>query len=337
MFENSVYTWQDTLNRREQAKKFVFLSVGVLVALTILFLMFYSIVTLVHRSGKIETQIYFYPQNTQVFVDGTNKNVNNTKIFLSEGEHTFSAFLDGYLYQDFSFYVNEYNTNITSDLTPITSFDFRSFSAPETEASVEYEIKSIEDERQRLEKLEPKFPILKYLPYNTANEAYGINYQLNDNYTELKIIIKSARKNDLISLTTACNVLKGFDPEISVSTYDIAIENFENVFEGKFQNNTETDPQRFLETGFRSVDDFYVEKGARRGNYYYTNLQKSAVDSQTGNSHYFPHKAVLKWENGGWKLLGAPNLLLTTRNTPDVSTEILDLANFYYAERSIHE
>lgn len=305
-------------------KRKIIIRTAIILGVTILLIAIFSIITIISRSGKIKVTIDFEPRDAQVYLNNNHKNINHSTLYLTEGEYTISAFSDGFLYQTEQYDINPYNTEIVEQLIPIgASRDevdtyLQQFDQQEHDAAL-----------KKQQKLQQTYPILKYLPYSTKSRSYSIVYTLNDDYTKLKISIDPQKSNDFIALNSACDTIKNFDPNLSISEYDIIVNNFTNIFENQFTDNYETDPIRFLKTGFNSVNNIKIETGKEKDGYYYTMIKNIISIPNSDQTDYIPYYVVLKKENNKWSLAGTPNLILTTYNTDNVPPEILNLANYY--------
>lgn len=311
--------WRNTISHKQK----VILSITTFVILLIAIIII-SVIVISNRSDKTKVSIAIEPSNTQVFLDGNNKNVNNSDIYISNEEHTFFAFLDGYIYQEINIHINEYNSEIITQLTPISSSAISS-----NNPHVVSDEKELDAEKRTFEKLQTNFPIIAYLPYNPTNSLFGITYDFNENYTQLNININPKEKNNAIALNSACETLKNFDTNISISNYNIVFNDFTNILENHFQDNHETDPINFLKTGFSSVNNIRIQEGRSDNEYYYTVIENTIPLPDTDKTDYLPYRVVLKKQDNSWILTGTPTLLLTTYNTTNVPQEILNLANFY--------
>lgn len=311
-------SWENTTHKQK-----LIVPITILVVVLIIIAAF-SIITILSHSGKTKVNIAIEPTNAQVFIDGNNKNLNNSSIYLTNEDHVFFAFLDGYIYQIINININEYNSEIITQLTPVSESGI----SANTQHVVSDE-KELDAEKRTLAKLQENFPIIAYLPYNPNNGFFGITYDFNSDYTQLNININPKEKDNAIALNTACETLKNFNPDLSVSQYNIIFNNFTNILENHFQNNNETDPVNFLKTGFKTVPNLKVQTGNSEGDYYYTVIENTIPLPGTDKTDYLPYRAVLKKQNNSWTLMGTPTLLLTTYNTPDTPQAILDLVNQY--------
>ena len=283
------------------------------VALIIVF----SISTLIFRSGKIKITIAYQPTETQVFINHQSKNVNNSTLYLPAGDYEISAFLDGYIYQSSQISINEHNANLVGQLIPIDASDDEVANYL-SQLSIDTNIAQSDS----IEQLYQQFPLLNYIPYSTPDGPYAITYDFNASYTTLNVYLDLTEHNDLTALRDACIRLKSFNPDISIANYNITITNFDNPFEDNFQDNSNTNPVTFLQTGFRSIANLHILSGATSGDYYYTIIEQPIT-----NSTNLSYRVILRRSGNSWTLASTPSPILTTHNTPNVPVEIIDLAN----------
>lgn len=284
--------------------------------------------TTISRSGKIKVVINYEPDEAIVYLDNRNKNINHSTLYLSPGDYTFSAFLDGHYYQEQNLNINSYNSNVIGRLI---SFDASDEEIATYMAILDADIDEAYAEVDEM--LTNRFPITNYLPYSTLDDTFYITYEFSPDYSDLTIDVHIEQPDDSIAFSASREILQSFDPDLSLADYNIKFHNYTNPFENQFQSNSETRPTQFLRTGFSSVPDFQVRSGQTSGDFYYTVLEKNftIADSQSGTSltDYVPYLALLKKQGDSWTLAGTPQPLLTTYNTPDVPPDVIDAANNY--------
>lgn len=311
--------WQEILQTKRARTAIISFIIFVLAIITL------SSILLISRSGKFEVSFYVEPLNAQVFLDGNNKNVNNSKLFLTPGNHTIQTFLNGYLYTESIFNINEYNLNYVNILIPTV--------ATNEEINLIFgDINTISNEvdTDSNQQLAQKYPLITYLPYSTKVASYTISYNFNENFSSLEITIAPIKKDDYIAVNSARTILKDLANKANVTLplYDIIFNDYTNAFIGRFQENTHNDPYKFLQTGYSNMSNIEIQKGQTSGDYYYTTI-KQLIPIDGDYSDYVSYHAILKKSNNSWELISDPELLLTVYNTPDTPIEILDLANNY--------
>lgn len=292
-----------------------------------------SVILTISHSGKIKVVIDYKPDEAIVYLNHHNKNLNHSTIYLSPGDYTFSAFIDGSYYQETTININNYNNSVFGYLIPTNASEEEIFSYLE-----ELDLANTITDTTINEKLAQKYPLLNYLPYSTLDDTFYITYEFSPDYSDLTIDVHIEQPDDPVALSASCEILQSFDPDLSLADYDIKFHNYANPFENQFQSNSETRPTQFLRTGFSSVPDFQVRSGQTSGDYYYTVLEKNftITDSQSSTSltDYVPYLALLKKQGDSWTLAGTPQPLLTTYNTPDAPPDVLDAANNYARSES---
>lgn len=287
----------------------------------IFFIAIISIFTIANRSDKIAVTIDFQPAEAKVYLDNSNKNINQTTLYLPAGEYRLSAYLNDYYYSESIVNVNEYTPTLLGQLIPInaTKDEIAGLVSNLSQAnSAAYsEINSL---------LADKFPLSNYLPYSSLDDTFYITPELNQDYSVLSVIINLQAKDSLLAANTAYGILESFDPDLDLSSYNITITNFTNPFENNFHDNNQSNAIAYLKTGFSDIKDLTIQKGRTNGDYYYTVIEQ-ALDPTA--SDYLPYRVVLKKKNNSWELINTPTPILTIYNTPDVPQEILDKANKY--------
>ena len=86
----------------------------------------------------------------------------------------------------------------------------------------------------------------------------------------------------------------------------------------------ESDPVNFVKAIYQLDNNHIVSDGKTIDNYYVTSIYINDYNEDMKYDHY---RLVLVKDNNSWKVVAAPQPLLTTKNTPNVSTDILKAAN----------
>ena len=277
------------------------------------------------HNGKVKVVVSYLPKDASVYLNHSSENVNNKTLYLEPGAYNISAYARGYIYNETSLDVTKYTAAINGVLLPTDA---------DSEEIAKYEEMKEKNShtayRESFKRLTADYPIIEYLPVNVASGQYSITYELKDN--DFQINVGLGTHNDILGASVAQEVLKGLDKLHSISQYRIIFNDIDNPFDSTFNENSEGDPVSYLETGFKSVKNKKVTKGAQSGDYYYTVIQKFDSVSQLKEIGYLAYRVVLKKDGDGWKLVDVPNILLTKYNSPNVPVEVLDLVNFYDKE-----
>lgn len=290
-----------------------------IIALTLMI----SVIILINRSGKYKISIAYSPREAQVLIDNNIYNKNNKTFYIDEGEHTLSIYLDGYLYQENIINVNKYTLSFAGQLTPINIVSLSS-----NNEHISSDEKELEAQKETLEKLQIDYPIIQYLPYSSPDNSYNLNYEFNNNFSELRVTINLYNQNDLIALNSACEVLKSFSKDNPLGKYNIEINNYNNIF-SNFQDNNESSPLEYIKTGFSSNKGIEIQNGKLIGNYFYTAIGVPIGNSEKKGNNYILYKVILKKSDKKWELVDTPYPILTVYNTPDTPINVINSANSY--------
>lgn len=312
--------WQEILQTKRAKTAIISFVVFILAIIAL------SSIILISRSGKLEVSFRVEPLDAQVFLDGSNKNINNSKLFLSPGNHNIQAFLNGHLYTKTIFNVNEYNLNYANILIPTV--------ATSEEINLIFgDINTISNEvnTDSNQQLTEKYPLIAYLPYSTKVASYTISYNFNDNFSALEITVDPIKNNDYIAVNSARATLKDLanKANVSLASYNIIFNNYPNIFADHFRENQQSDPYKFLQSRYSGISNIEIQKGQTSGDYYYTTI-KQLIPIDSDYSDYVAYHVILKKSGNSWDLVSNPELILTIYNTPSVPLEILELANNYY-------
>lgn len=312
--------WQEII----QTKK------GKIALLSLLFfilaIIIISVSIMINRSGKIEVSFEFQPAKAQVFLDDSNQDINHKTIYLPEGNYTLHIAANNYIYQQIEINVNNYNQAFLGALLPINASEIEIDDILE-ELATDEKISNAPSSQQLTE----KYPLIAYLPYSTKVASYTISYNFNENFSSLKITIDPIKQDDYIAVNSARTILNNLAEKANVllPSYDIIFNNYTNMFIGHFQENTQSDPYKFLQTGYSNLNHIEIQEGQISGNYYYTTI-KQLIPIDGVYDDYVAYHVILKKSDNSWELVSEPELLLTTYNTPNTAVEILNLANNYF-------
>ena len=298
-------------NNLDQKKRIILIAA---VALFI-FIIIYSVATLIFRSGKIETTVKFAPYKSTITLNDA-KISNNTTIWLEPGTYNLKVEFEHFeslerqitIDKDHHYIVGILNS---SDEQGVEYYNKHKEEFAETEGIVG---RFLNEEGLAIKK---KYPILNYLPIN--NSLYSISYDYTDEMVPI-ISIKTQPKY-LDAAVAKLKTLKNVD----LTAYQI---NFTPANPFAIYNDiTADEPLNVIKKAFKDIDSYYILEGQYiGGEYFTTQIYTYDYDSDLSFAHY---RALLHKDGDKWKLVSAPQPLLTTENTPNTEKSILDSANSF--------
>ncbi len=292
-----------------------------IIAIIAFFALVFITVTIIYliktipRHGTVEVTIKYAPFSSTVKLgDKTLK--NNDVNYIKPGEYELTASLDGFETITQTVTINE-ATTLYGSLVPNTkegedtyNKNTRDYKSIEEYYANELIKQGIEDRNN--------WPIIKKLPFK--NTLFSLGYVIQDNNIIISVNATETYLNNAISK------LISFNKEGDLLKYEIQYKKFTNPFLNNFKSNSSSDPLTFLTTGYSGVSKEHSFKAGGyldNKNYYY-------ATATTGNaSHYnlVSYKVLLKKSGNSWKLISAPQPIITTKNAPDVSEDILKTVN----------
>ena len=296
----------------DKKQKFTILGIA---AIILVFIMI-SIVTLITRAGKIATTVQFAPYAATVKLNDTAVKNKSTQ-YLIPGTYKVVVSFDHFETYETTITIDDNYHYIVGVLTPSdnegTAYQERHKTEwTETEGIIG---QALNEEGSRRKK---QYPILNYLPVN--NSLYSIGYSYDDNKTRPIVTVKEKP----VYLDDAVEKMKLFK-NVDLASYEIVFKT-ENPFAIYDNNATGSTPLECAQNAFSNLDEYATTTGQDITNGYYT--LKIYTDDYEMAYQYAHYRALFhKEENGVWKIIAAPQPLLTTYNTPDVPIDILNTAN----------
>lgn len=290
---------------------------SLIIGFVVLIIVIYSISILISRIGKIATKIQYAPYTATVIINDE-KIENKTTQYLEPGEYTVTVMAD-----HFETYTNKVTISkdyhyLVGILRPSDDEGevYRmnhSFEFAEVEGLVGLALNAEGAVRKK------NHPILNYLPIN--NSLYSISYEYDTDNTTPIIVIKATQ----LYIDDAVAKLKTFK-NVDLTSYDIVFKT-ENPF-AIYNDSIETEkPVDCIKKSFNIPSRYTLTEGQYFNNdYYYASFYIDDYDMDYKYSHY---RILLHKENDKWKVVSAPQPLLTQKNTPNTPKEILDTANSY--------
>ena len=287
--------------------------IGAFIGLFVIILIV-SLVIQISRIGKIATQVKYAPYSATISLNDTRIR-NNSTTYLIPGSYHLKVESD-------HFESYEADINITEDSNYIMGI---------LSATDEQGEKYMQDHRiqfttvegfvgrvlnEQGEKLQKKYPILKYLPI--ANSMYSITYSRETADAE-PIINVSATDPEYLDVA-AERILNFKGVEAEKLTFDFK----NNEFSTDFSTSTATDAQKFAKESI-AADSKYSFSTAESIDDEYSLVKISSRNYYGQSVGYY--RVLLKKQGNSWKITGQPQPILTTKNNPDVPIEILKSAN----------
>ncbi len=292
----------------------------VICTIIILGLIIFGIVRAIIRSHQVEIGIYYAPFTAQVKLnDETIK--NNSTIWIDPGEYHITVSLDHFTTLNTTSTVDQSTTNLYGSLSPSDEEGQRIMETYRADYDIIQSLNSAAaialGEAQRA-----KWPLISALPISNPLFSIGYNISTNDRLT---ININAATTY----LDDAIHTLKShLTTNDSLANYNIAFNDWTNPLTDQFRSNTSQDPIEYLIQGYRHLNpdlNLVIQSGnyANNGQYYYTTIT-TGFDERYSIVTY---RAILKKDGTSWQPTSTPQPIVTTYNTPEVSTDILNAAN----------
>ena len=268
---------------------------------------------IIFTHDKVLVDVEYAPFSATVKLNGTTV-MNHHGNYLEPGEYTLEVEFENFQKIEKTISIDDQTKTIYGSLIPINADgeqyvrdhinDFLYIEGIASGQSLENGLKQSEE-----------YPIVDKLP---IKDPY---YTLGYNFTEdgiLNLTVESSISYRQIASQKVIELM-GDD---GFGRYDVSYYNLDNPYFGTFKANQETDPIKYLQTGYAVTGlDFTVQRCTREGDYYYAFLR---YQFRTYTSVIY--RVVLIWEDG-WRLASTPYPLLTTTNTPDVPLEIINKVN----------
>ena len=290
--------------------KKILIGFGIVIAMIVI----YSVVMIVVRIGKVPVKIQYAPFAATVVL-GENEMRNNAENYVTPGVYDLRVEFENFEAIEKEIEITEDTVFLVGALLAINDEGERYVSEHQDEFVV---VKDYADgvNGSDMERLIETYPLLGDLPY--TDPYYILDYTLTEESRPV-ITISVGLGHRAIAI----NKLISMWGENGAEIYDVKILDLENPYEGKFVENNERDPKKFLEVGFASAGlDFEVGGGTEDGDYYYAYLR-----------YYFQtyigviYRVVLRRSDSGWRLVADPYPVLTAVNTPDIPLDILNKVN----------
>ncbi len=275
----------------------------------------YVLITNLSHIGKIAIEIKYAPFEAAVFIDGENYPVNNTVNYLEPGSHHITVVMDGFKTLEQDVEITDETKYLYGSLETLDENDLELYQKYQADYSAVEQVGG-KVATSEADKLNKKWPILENLPCIKNNYALGSYF---DEQGNLVVTVRAVPAQ----IDNAINKLRSFE-NISLSDYNIVLQDFENVLDGKFVENSNSDPTEFLKNGYQNLDIPYrVNSGQQKDDYYYTTISVGKYAEYISVTY----RVILQKSGASWKIVSTPYPLLTSYNTPSVDSSILNAVN----------
>ena len=296
----------DIEKRRSVSIKIAILAVAILVLGAVA----YYAITMISRIGKVKVNVLYAPYASTVKL-GDKQLKNNAENWIEPGEYHVAVSFENFDTLEGDVVIPKEGTTIYGQLTPSNEASLQYMKEHETEF-MSISAPAAEDVSNYGEMLYKRFPIMKKFPVKDPH--YTLTYLLNDDDSELKIIVRSTLGYRGLAIDKLMDVVTAEE----IEQYDVEIEDIETPFAADFVQNTESDPFKYLQKGFgRAMDGFYFVRGKHEKGYYYGSIRKDiGYDSDF-------YRFILERDGAGWKLCGKPYPVLTSINSGGAPADLL--------------
>ena len=279
------------------------------------FVIFYSAITLITRTGKIATTVKYAPYHATITLNNS-KITNNTTVWLEPGNYHLKVEFEHFITDERDITIDKDHNYIVGILASSDEQGEEYYKKHREEfAEAEGVVgQYLNEEGLRIKK---QYTILNYLPIN--NSLYSISYDYTDDMVPI-IGIKTEPKY----LDDAVEKLKTLK-NVDLTAYQI---NFTptNPF-AIYKEVSAEKPLDVIKKSFTNIDDYYILEGQYLADdYFTTKIYTYSYEMDYSYAHY---RALLHKEGNKWKLVAAPQPLLTRENTPNVDKSILDSVNSF--------
>ena len=279
------------------------------------FIILYSVITVISRSGKVATTVKYAPYHASITLNNSRIS-NNSTIWLEPGNYHLKVEYEHFVTDERDITIDKDHNYIVGVLSSSDEQGQEYYSKHKEEFTETEGIigRYLNEEGLRIKN---NYPILNYLPINNA--LYSISYDYTDDMVPI-ISVKTEPKY----LDDAVEKLKTLK-NVDLTAYQI---NFTpaNPF-AIYNNYSAAKPLDVIKKSFNNIDDYYILEGQYLAdNYFTTKIYTYSYDMDYSYAHY---RVLLHKEGNNWKLVAAPQPLLTTENTPGVDKSILDSVNSF--------
>ncbi len=289
----------------------------ILSAALLVIIIFYSLATMIYRSGKTKTIVRFAPNTATVTLNDTRIANNSTNWLLPGQYHLKVSYNNHFEVYERDVEITEEDAELYGTLNALDDEGKEYITQHREEfAKVEGLVGDLLNRQGQKIKLD--YPILTYLPMN--NSLYSISYRYDD---ENKPIIDVKAEPKYLDVAVAkLKTIKNVD----LSSQNIVFHT-KNPFTKEYQQNPVTDVKKFVRLAYNLSDNYVIDEVQQVGKYYYTSAYVNDYKNDTTYGHY---RIILqKKDDGDWEIVATPQPLFTIYNAPGIKKETLDTINSY--------
>ncbi len=293
----------------------------------------YNIIVMISRIGKIPVTIMYAPFDAEVKINGKAYR-NNQKHYLDPGDYQVEVSREHFQTMTLNYTLTSGTDEnyFIGGLSPSDDEGYAISKEHSREFNLVESIGSIEAENEA-KKLFESAPIAQYLPINF--NMYSISYSQNEtgNFF-IELILKGGIEYSPSAIATLYRINNG---DVDPAQYDIVVRDYKDPFK-KFTPNTESDPIKYLATGYgSSFMDYKVleNRVVKQDDYYGVLIIPSNIDLSDNNATYPTYRAILKKDDAGWKLITSPYPIVSQYNAAGVPTDFLNKLNRTFVELDI--
>lgn len=293
----------------------------------------YNVAVLISRIGKLPVTVMYAPFDAEVVINGKNYK-NNQVYYFAPGNYQvevnrehFETMTAGYTIEKDSkdnYFVGSLAPS-DDEGTAIASERIKEFLKVES-------IGGIDAENQANQLLE-EAPIAKFLPINFKTYSVSYDYDEQGKFF-IELVLKKGVDYSSQAIATLYSINNG---EVDPASYKIIVRDYKDSF-GEFEQNSETDLVKYLETGYKDTFENYqvlTNRIVNQDDYYGVLIVPSSADLKSDTASYPVYRAILKKEGTNWKLISTPYFVVSQYNAAEVPVDFLNQLNRTFVEVDI--
>ena len=293
------------------------ITMGIILAVVLILVAIYSIVTLIYRAGKIEVKVLYAPYAATVKIDDRQLTNNSTEWIAPGTYHLTVSFNEHFTTVDTEVTVSEEKNAIYGFITPLDE-EGQKYARDHIK---EYDSVSGIAGRFAAEsgkKQHEKYPLMGKLPVKTPH--YTLSYSMPSE-DEFKLTLTATIGYRGMATRALLDILSDKD----LQTYDVVVSDVDDSpFEGKFTENKAEKLVDYIKTGYgAALNGYTVNEPVNKGLYYYGVITKQLKYYKV----VYRYVATKDNATGQWKLYAKPYPFVSGKLFKEVKGEILRDAN----------
>lgn len=305
----------------------------IITALVIVGAISYNVAVLISRIGKVPVTVMYAPFDASVTINGAIYK-NNHVYYLEPGNYQVEAKREHFetMTTEYTIGSDSKDNYFIGGLVPsdnegtvISSEHIKEFLKVESLGGI--------DAENQANQLLKEAPIAKFLPINLNAYSVSYNYDKQGNFL-IELVLKEGSGYSSQAIATLYGINNG---EVDPASYKIIVRDYEDPF-GEFEQNSETDLVKYLETGYKNTFKDYQVLANRiinQDNYYGVLVVPSSADLESETASYPVYRAILKKEGTSWELISAPYFVVSQYNAAEVPVDFLNKLNRTFVEVDI--